>query len=106
MFDAIAALDSADYYANIYDRMKEDKELYFNELAQLPGFNPYKSDANFMLVKIPKEIMTDLNTFLKNKGLVIKFMNEPVLNSHLRITIGTREENKMVIEAIKEFHKK
>ncbi|MCB9057936.1 MAG: histidinol-phosphate aminotransferase family protein [Calditrichae bacterium] len=103
---AIAALDSADYYANIYDRMKEDKELYFNELAQLPGFNPYKSDANFMLVKIPKEIMTDLNTFLKNKGLVIKFMNEPVLNSHLRITIGTREENKMVIEAIKEFHKK
>lgn len=103
---AIAALDSADYYANIYDRMKEDKELYFNELGQLPGFIPYKSDANFMLVKIPKEIMADLNSFLKNKGLVIKFMNEPVLNSHLRITIGTREENKMVIEAIKEFHKK
>ena len=30
-------------------------------------------------------------------------MNEELLNSHLRISLGTQEQNKMVIEAIKEF---
>ena len=103
---ALAALDSESYYADIYDKMKEDKDLYFNELSKIPGFQPYKSDANFMLVKIPKEIMGDLKTFMTQKGLIIKFMNEEVLNSHLRITIGTQQENRMVIKAIREFFNK
>lgn len=103
---ALAALDSHDYYADLYDKMKADKELYFNELSKIPGFTPYKSDANFMLVGLPKEVMPELKSFLTEKGLIIKFMNEEVLNSHLRITIGTREENRMTIAAIKEFFNK
>jgi histidinol-phosphate/aromatic aminotransferase/cobyric acid decarboxylase-like protein len=30
-------------------------------------------------------------------------MEEPLLNSHIRITIGTREQNKMVINAITSY---
>jgi histidinol-phosphate aminotransferase len=50
-------------------------------------------------------IKASLKEFLTNKGLIIKFMNEPVLNSHLRITLGTQEQNRRVIEAIKTFTK-
>jgi histidinol-phosphate/aromatic aminotransferase/cobyric acid decarboxylase-like protein len=32
-------------------------------------------------------------------------MNEELLNSHLRITIGTEAQNLFVIDAIKEFFK-
>lgn len=100
---AIAALDSPDYYKGISEKMRQDKELYYSELGKLKGFKVFKSDANFILVKIPKEIYKDLKEFMNSKGLIIKFMNEELLNSHLRITLGTQEQNRLVIQAIKEF---
>ena len=103
---AIAALDSPDYYKDISEKMRQDKELYFNELNKIKGFKVFKSDANFILVKIPKEIYKDLKEFLNAKGLIIKFMNEELLNSHLRITLGTQEQNLAVVKAIKEFAQK
>jgi len=100
---AIAALDSQDYYSDIADKMNADKEMYYNELGALENFKVYKSNANFVLVELPKDIMKPLNEFLTDKGIIIKFMNEPVLNSHLRITLGTQEQNKLATDAIKEF---
>jgi histidinol-phosphate aminotransferase len=100
---ALAALDSASYYEDIAHKMNSDKELYYKELGEIPGFTVYKSDANFVLVEIPKNIIQPLKKFLTDKGLIIKFMNEEIINSHMRITLGTQEENRMVIDTIKEF---
>jgi histidinol-phosphate aminotransferase len=83
--------------------MGEDRQLYFDELNKLPGFKAFKSSANFILVEIPKEIKTSLKEFLTGKNLIVKFMNEELLNSHLRISLGTQEQNRLVINAIKEF---
>jgi len=102
---AIAALDSQEYYRDLAQKMSQDAELYFNELNKIPGFTVYKSEANFVLVKIPKDIMSPLDEFLKARGFVIKFMNEELLNSHLRISLGTHEQNKKVIQHINEFMK-
>lgn len=100
---AIAALDSADYYEDLADKMAEDRKKFYVEISPLPGFKVYKSDANFVLVKIPLSMMTPLSSFLKQKGIIIKFMNEERLNSHMRISLGTQEQNSLAIEAIKEF---
>ena len=100
---AIAALDSSDYYLDLASKLSTDREMYYSELNQLPGFKVYKSDANFVLVKIPKEIMAPLDEFLKERGFIIKLMKEELLNSHLRISLGTHEQNKKAIEYIKEF---
>jgi histidinol-phosphate aminotransferase len=100
---AISALESEEYYAEMRQNMLADLEMYFTELNQLPGFTAYRSEANFILVKIPVEIKAALNEFLKKKGIIIKFMNEDGLTNHLRITIGTREENRLALDAIKEF---
>ena len=101
---AIAAMDSVDYYNDIAEKMAEDRELYFNELNKISGVKAFRSEANFVLVKVPKESMDKLKEFLLGKGLVIKFMNEPIVNSHLRISLGTQEENRKVISAIQEFY--
>lgn len=100
---AIAALNSPEYYTEIAQRMDEDKEMIFNELNQLKGFQVFKSDANFMLVEIPEEIKDSLKAHLLENGLQIKFMNEELLNHHLRITLGKRKHNKRLVKAIKEF---
>lgn len=100
---ALAALDSAEYYAGITAQMNVDKEMFWREFKMLPGFKPFKSDANFMLVEMNKEQMPQLKSFLNERGLIIKFMAEEELNSQLRITIGKHEENIKLMKAIKEF---
>lgn len=100
---ALAALDSMPYYEEITAKMNTDKETFFTEFSRLSGFKPYRSDANFILVDMVKERMSLLENFLKEKNLIIKFMNEEVLNSQLRITIGTQRENKLLMDAIKEY---
>ncbi|MFZ1979299.1 MAG: aminotransferase class I/II-fold pyridoxal phosphate-dependent enzyme, partial [Bacteroidota bacterium] len=100
---AIAALDSMPYYEHITAQMNEDKEMFFNEFRIIPGFKPYRSDANFMLVDMEKNKMAAMDEFLKRKGFVIKFMNEKILDSQLRITLGTHQENVQLMMAIKEY---
>ena len=103
---ALAALDSPEYYANMASVMNQDKELFYKAFNAIEGFTVFKSDTNFILVEVPKETMKPMQEFLLSRNLQIKFMNEELLNSHLRITIGTQEQNRMLVEAIEEFMSK
>jgi histidinol-phosphate aminotransferase len=100
---ALAALDSPEYYSRITQKINSDKLMFIEEFNKLSGFKPYKSDANFILVEMNKELIPELKEYLAERGLIIKFMNEEELNSHMRITIGTQEENKKLMDAIKKF---
>jgi len=102
---ALAALDSREYYEKITAQMNADKDMFFEEFRKLPEFKPYKSDANFMLIDMKKEEMAPLKKYLTERNLIIKFMSEDVLNSQLRVTIGTHEENMKLMEAIKEYYR-
>jgi len=101
---ALAALDSSDYYEEITAKMNADKDMLYKEFSKLPGFKPYKSDANFILVDMKKDEMAGLKKYLVERNLIIKFMSEEVLNSQLRITIGTQDENAKLVAAIKEYY--
>jgi histidinol-phosphate aminotransferase len=100
---AMAALDSPDYYRRIATNLRADKELYYRELGGLSGFTVFRSEANFLLVEIPEGLGKPLKDFLTGRGIFLKFMDEPLLHSHIRITVGTPGQNRIVISAIKEF---
>ena len=102
---AIAALDSPDYYIRMRNKMAADMTMLFSELNKLPGFKAYKSYANFILVKIPIEIKDSLKKYLTEKDFIVKFMNEDGLNNHIRISLGTRPQNRKLITLIKSFVK-
>lgn len=73
-------------------------ELY----ASLPGFKVYPSQTNFILVKYEKAV--PLNEELVNMSIGIRsFGSAPVLENCLRISMGTRQENDQVFDAIKSF---
>jgi histidinol-phosphate aminotransferase len=100
---ALAALDSSGYYANINRKISADMNMYFSEINKLPGFKAYRSYSNFILVKIPPEIKNELGDYLREHNMVIKFMDEDNLNSHIRITIGTQKQNERLINLLKIF---
>ena len=78
--------------------MNEDRERYEKEIGVLPGFKVYESVANFILIKYPIE--------LAKQSYKVKFMNEPDINTHLRITLGRPEQNRIVIDTIKKIASK
>lgn len=73
-------------------------ELY----ASLDGFKVYPSQTNFILVKYAHAI--ELNEELSAIGIGIRsFGTAPGLQNCLRISMGTRQENDQVFDAIKGF---
>ena len=102
---AIAALDSKEYYEAISKKMAEDMNMFRNEFNKMTGFRAFKSYSNFILVEIPPAIKDDLKKYLTERNMIIKFMAEDGLFNHLRISIGTQEQNKMLMEMIQTFMK-
>jgi histidinol-phosphate aminotransferase len=100
---ALAALDSPTYYRSIAGKMQRDKEACYAELGAIPGWRVFRSDANFVLARIPAGSAEALERHLKEHQILIKFMSEPLLKDHVRITLGTEEQNRLVINSIKAF---
>lgn len=99
---ALAALDNPDYYADIARKMKADKRMFLRELGAIEGFTPFPSDANFLLVRYPRSRKQELKAGLVDRGVVVKFLDDPGLEDCIRITIGTQEQNAQVAAAFKE----
>lgn len=100
---ALAALDSPGYYRDVAAHMAEDRAMFGRILGALPGFTVYRSEANFVLVKFPETLVLPMKEELTRRGLIVKFMDEPHLRSHMRITLGTQEQNRLLASAIVEF---
>jgi histidinol-phosphate aminotransferase len=86
----------------IIDIVNERKSLQ-KELTKLSVVETvYPSDANFLLVKVvaAKEIYQ----FLVERGIVVRDRSQVELcEGCLRITVGTPQENKLLLKAMAEF---
>jgi histidinol-phosphate aminotransferase len=100
---ALEALKNRDVIdAWIHEVVKERAKLRA-ELVLLPCVvRVYPSDANFLLVKVRDPSAT--YTFLVAKGIIVRDRSRVELcEGCLRITVGTIEENKMLLAALREY---
>ncbi|MBU1077230.1 MAG: histidinol-phosphate aminotransferase family protein [Spirochaetes bacterium] len=95
-----SALDSKKYYLKIAKLVNHDKKRYFKELTSV-GLKVFKSEANFILVKIPEKYIEPLKTELQKEGVLVRFFDKGAVKNTARITIGTVEQNDIAIELIK-----
>lgn len=100
---ALAALDSPEYYGTISITMRLDRKAYGDFFGRQAGFQLFKSDANFVLVKIPLDLKEQLRRFLLERHFAVKFFTEPEFISCIRITVGTSEQNRGLLAALGEF---
>lgn len=83
-----------------------NKTMLIPKIGVLPGFKVYESVANFILIKYPIALKEALQKAFAEQSYKVKFMNEPDINTHLRITLGRPEQNRIVIDTIKEIASK
>lgn len=83
------------------ERILRERELLFRELAVIPCVKEvFPSDANFILARMD-DAGRRYNELLA-KGLVVRNRSgQPLCANTLRFTVGTPEENKVLIEALK-----
>lgn len=99
----LQALQNVEQVNNWIKETVAEREKLKSELNTLESvLTIYPSDANFILVKTirPKEIYQ----FMVNRGIIIRDRSKVELcEGCLRITIGTPNENELLIEAFKNF---
>jgi histidinol-phosphate aminotransferase len=100
---ALAALDGAEYYRGVARHIREDLSAYRAMFASLEGYTAFQSNANFLIVRYPPGARELLSEGLGRRGIVVKFLDDPGLSDCIRITIGTVEQNRLVMAAVREI---
>lgn len=64
------------------------------------GFRVWPSQANFLLVRPPRGDAERIYLALKDKGILVRYFKQPQLEDKLRISIGTDEQNSILIDVL------
>lgn len=99
---AIEALGNIEQVNAWTKKLVEEREKLREQLRELPQVQYiYPSDANFLLVKINKP--REMYEALVDKGIIVRDRSRVILcEGCLRITVGTPEENEVLMKAIKQ----
>lgn len=98
---ATAALLDINYYNKIISKTNDEKQFLYDELSRL-NFKYQKSYGNYIFVDLSDKKFSnkELEDYLiNNHGLLIRSIKDFAI----RITIGTREENLILVKGLKEF---
>jgi histidinol-phosphate aminotransferase len=82
-------------------RIVAEREALARELEAIGGVAAYPSAANFILVRVPDA--PRVFEGLKARGILVRIFHEshPLLEHCLRLTIGTPEENRRLVDALR-----
>ena len=81
-------------------KIRADRAGLGQALAALPGVIVYPSEANFFLVRVPDADRS--YEALRRQGVLVRNLNGPRLKNCLRITVGTPDENRILLTAMRE----
>jgi histidinol-phosphate aminotransferase len=106
MWAALAAFDDTDGLAERVKFNNDQIRFIGEELSEVPGLLVQPSQSNYILLDATDggKKGADMVEFALKKGIILR-PQSPMYSRDgwFRITIGSVEENKMVVDAIKEF---
>jgi histidinol-phosphate aminotransferase len=87
-------------------KVLEERERLKPELSKLAGLTVYPSAANFLLARVAggKGAGTRVFQRVKEQGVLVKDFSggHPLLENCLRLTVGTPDENRILLAALRE----
>lgn len=100
---ALVALEHRDLFARQVAHIVEQRNKLCTALSELPGVHVYPSQANFILCRFDKPTDAVFDACLGAGILIRDVSHYPMLDSHLRISVGTEEENEALVSALSDF---
>lgn len=99
-FAAVAALKDKTHIKKSQKIVWQGLDYFYEELGHL-GLKFWPSEGNFILTDIGQDSGRIYNELLK-RGLILRPLKPYGLNTHLRISVGTKTENKLAIKLLRE----
>ncbi len=99
---AEAAVQDEEYYREILNQIIATRE-WCKDVFEALSFEVVDSKANFLFLKPLHVDAAYLYEQLKIRGIYVRFFNKPVINGYIRVTVGTDEEMRALIQAVKEI---
>jgi len=95
-------LQNYEYVTRIAARLVAERQRVFTELQKIPGITPYPSAANFLMFSTKLESAQVLERVLAEDVLIRDISGyHPRLTNTLRLSIGTPEENDIVLAVLR-----
>ena len=101
---AAAAISDRKYYEKTIAETIEIREFTKNELKNR-DFTLTDSKSNFVFAKTDKIPSSELYEELRKRGVLIRYFNSPRISDYFRMSMGTMEQMKKVIEIIDDIIK-
>ena len=105
MLAAVAAIEDTGHQQMSKAHTEKWRHWLTEEIGKL-GLKVTPSVTNFVLIHFPLDkgkTAAEADAFLTRRGLVLRALNNYALPDALRMTIGTEEANRLVVEGLRDF---
>lgn len=97
------SLNDVEYLMNNVRATIAERERMCIELNKFDWLEPLSSKTNFLLLRVRGREPQEIRHFLAQHGILIRAFRSERLKNYIRISIGTREMNDIVLEALQEI---
>jgi histidinol-phosphate aminotransferase len=96
---ATEALGDKEFLKNTLKHVETEKVFLYSAFRRM-GIDYIRSATNFILFDIKTDCVKAFEKMLKG-GVIVRDMKAWGLNTFLRVTVGTRKENRRFVETLK-----
>ena len=102
----VAVQETLKDVSSLMDKVKiiiAERNRLYSRLQQIEWLKPYPSQANFILCSVLRGKARELQQNLEERGILVRYFNQTLLEDCVRISIGRAEENDILVETLKEL---
>ena len=99
----LASLDDTDALLENVRLVVEERERLSERLAEIAWIRPYPSAGNFVLCEIRGIAAAEVRARLRERGILVRYFNEPALRNCIRISVGLPRDTDRVVDALSEI---
>jgi histidinol-phosphate aminotransferase len=99
----LTALDHAGELMATVETVRHERDRLYRELSTTTGITAYPSEGNFIFFRCNTREATSVWQGLLDRGVLVRdFSSIPSCEEHLRVSVGTPEEDERFLEALSE----
>lgn len=99
----LESLKDVDYLMGNVKAIIAERERLFGELEKIEWLKPFPSKTNFILCSVLNGKANELQQKLQNKGILVRYFDQPLLRDSIRISVGKPEHTDALVKALREI---
>jgi histidinol-phosphate aminotransferase len=99
---AVASFNDQDYFEQTTARVIASREQLTEQLQEL-NFEVLPSKANFVFARHQQQNAEQLASELRSRGIIVRHFKQERIDQFLRITLGSEQQNQLLVQALTEI---